>query len=299
MSHSSDTPSFVFSSCPSVLFFTPRQAYIHIFSVSVSSTVCVIQSVTACMFIFFFKKSRSRTSVRTHTKQFLWLWPCSPSAVLLCLLIVTQLSLSTAFITTLQPLHPWSLLQPSEQPRTVFRDLRLAIRSQVRQAVSSLKASLRMQLKRSEAQRQTNWTSKEGAHFNSEYGTAKSGISLSRTHRKGETHARKRTKIDRVTAPRYPNSKRHRQQGVTDRGLTRTCARLWRVSCKDCVHHADLQHARQRNSPGAAARAQQPKRSSPSAEAAVPPGGTEPSPAENAHTIMSSKLLLQHSDLQQ
>ena len=44
-------------------------------------------------------------------------------------------------------------------------------------------------------------TSDEGAHFNSGYGTAKSGIRLSRTHR---TYARKRTKTDRVTAPRYP-----------------------------------------------------------------------------------------------
>ena len=41
------------------------------------------------------------------------------------------------------------------------------------------------------------------------------------------------------------------------------------------------------------------QRSSPSAAAAVPPRGTEPSPAENAHTIMSCKLRLQHSDLQQ
>ena len=37
----------------------------------------------------------------------------------------------------------------------------------------------------------------------------------------------------------------------------------------------------------------------PSAAAAVPPRGTEPSPVENAHTIMSCKVLLQHSDLQQ
>ena len=39
--------------------------------------------------------------------------------------------------------------------------------------------------------------------------------------------------------------------------------------------------------------AQQPKRSSKSAASAVSPGKTEPSPAENAHTIMSCKLLLQ------
>ena len=88
-------------------------------------------------------------------------------------------------------------------------------------------------------------TSDEGAHFNSGYGTAKSGIRLSRTHR---TYARKRTKTDRVTALRYPKSKKHRQQGVTDRKPTGKCAKLWLVSCKDCVHHADLQ---------------QPKRSSP------------------------------------
>ena len=45
-------------------------------------------------------------------------------------------------------------------------------------------------------------TSGEGAHFNSGYGTAKSRIRLSRTHK---TYARKRTKTDRVTAPRYSN----------------------------------------------------------------------------------------------
>ena len=45
-------------------------------------------------------------------------------------------------------------------------------------------------------------TSGEGAHFNSGYGTDTSGIRSSRTHR---TYARKRTKTDRVTAPRYPN----------------------------------------------------------------------------------------------
>ena len=57
-------------------------------------------------------------------------------------------------------------------------------------------------------------TSDEGAHFNSGYGTAKSGIRLSRTHR---TYARKRTKKDQVTALRHPKSKQHRQQGITDR----------------------------------------------------------------------------------
>ena len=70
---------------------------------------------------------------------------------------------------------------------------------------------LEEQLKRSEAPRSgtrngpreeehtsTANTSGEGAHFNSEYGTAKSGIKLSRTHR---TDARKTP----VTAPRYPN----------------------------------------------------------------------------------------------
>ena len=56
-------------------------------------------------------------------------------------------------------------------------------------------------------------TSGERAH-----GTAKSGIRLSQTHR---TCARKRTKTDRVTVPRYPKSKQHRQQGVTDRKPTK------------------------------------------------------------------------------
>ena len=82
-------------------------------------------------------------------------------------------------------------------------------------------------------------------HTSTGYGTAKSEIKLSRTHR---TCARERTKTDRVTAPKYPKSKQHRQQGVTDRRPTRKCEKLWLVSCKDCVHHADLQ---------------QPKRSSP------------------------------------
>ena len=42
---------------------------------------------------------------------------------------------------------------------------------------------------------------------------------------------------------KVPKSKQHRQQGVTDRKPTRKCAKLWLVSCKDCVHHADLQRA--------------------------------------------------------
>ena len=83
-------------------------------------------------------------------------------------------------------------------------------------------------------------TSHEGAHFNKGYGTAKSGIKLSRTHR---TYARERTKTDRVTVPKCPKPKQHKQQGVTDRKPTRKCATLWLVSCKDCALHADLQHA--------------------------------------------------------
>ena len=77
----------------------------------------------------------------------------------------------------------------------------------------------------------------------------KSGKRLSRTHR---TYARKRTRTDRVTAPRYSKSKQHRQQGVTERKPTRKCAKIWLVSCKDCVHHADLQQPKRR-SPSAAA----------------------------------------------
>ena len=147
------------------------------------------------------------------------------------------------------------------------------------------RAARAAQKKTCAAQRHTKWTSEEGAHFNSEYlgriethfnsgyGTAKSGIRLSRTHR---TYARKRTKTDRVTAPRYPNRNNTDNREYRSKQTQENAQHLWLVSCKDCVQHADLQ---------------QPKRSSLGAAAAVPPGGTEPSPAENAYTIMSCKLL--------
>ena len=92
-------------------------------------------------------------------------------------------------------------------------------------------------------------TSNEGAHFNSGYGTAKSGIRLSRTHR---TYARKRTKTDRVTAPRYPN-----RNNTDNRELQienpQENAQNYGMCLAEIVYNT-----RTSSSPSAAAQAQQP-----------------------------------------
>ena len=97
--------------------------------------------------------------------------------------------------------------------------------------------------------------------------------------------------ILREKNPEHRDASQHRtSHGTNSFNDKRHTPERWR-ECGVCLAShptADLQRGRVRS---AAA-----QRSSPSAAAAVPPGGTEPSPAENAHTLQAS---LQHSDLQQ
>ena len=58
------------------------------------------------------------------------------------------------------------------------------------------------QKKRSAAQRHTKWTSGEGAHFNSGYGSAKSGIRLSRTQQNQRPKANKNGPRDCSNVPK-------------------------------------------------------------------------------------------------
>ena len=97
-------------------------------------------------------------------------------------------------------------------------------------------------------------TSDEGAHFNSGYGTAKSGIRLSRTHR---TCARKQTKTDRVNCFKVPKIETTQTTGSC---RSKTHKKMRKIML--CV----LQRLCTPRGPPAA-QAQQPKRRSPSAEA--------------------------------
>ena len=105
MPHSQPHP-FTWSPCPSDWFFyTSSGFYIHKLSVSVSSTIHVAQSVTVCIFIVF-SKNRSRTSARTRTSAISVAMAVLTFGGTAILLMVIQVSWSTALITILQGVPP-------------------------------------------------------------------------------------------------------------------------------------------------------------------------------------------------
>ena len=109
------------------------------------------------------------------------------------------------------------------------------------------------------AQRHTKWNSGEGAHFNSEYLARKSTWNCQKWNKVVANSQNLRSKANKngprdcSKVPKNRNNTDNRELQIENPQENAT--KLWLVSCKDCVHHADLQ---------------QPKRSSPSAEVELP-----------------------------